>query len=127
MPQIRDMLCRSELMDTFKKFNNRSLTLGSRKKAQQKRHELRRIAHRLNRKGLIPPRLNHQVKAADSFEDTDAIDDEDSLMDEEEGNDNNSQMSQANVEEQTNPKHRRKKSVLPNLFTVLEDEMAMIN
>ena len=48
-------------------------------------------------------------------------------MDEEEGNDNNSQVSQANVEEQTTPKHIRKKSVLPNLFTVLEDEMAMIN
>ena len=41
---------------------------------------LRKVAHRLNRKGIHPTRLNQPEKTADSFEDTDAIEDDDNTQ-----------------------------------------------
>ena len=71
MPEIHKMLRESEFMRPYRK--NKTFTLRSRRQTNDDRlRRLRKEAHRLNRKGFPPSRLNYESKAADSFEDTDA-------------------------------------------------------
>ena len=76
MQDIRRMLRKSEFMVPFAK-NNEGTLQSKRATNEDRLLKLRKVAHRLNRKGIHPTRLNHTVKTADSFEDTDVLEDAD--------------------------------------------------
>ena len=74
MLDIRRMLRKSEFMVPFAK-TNEGTVISKRATNEDRLLKLRKVVHRLNRKGIHPTRLNHPVKTADSFEDTDVIED----------------------------------------------------
>ena len=93
MQEIHKMLRNSQFMVEFKKEK------GGRDRVTRNKDRLsrlRQVAHRLNRKGIHPTRLNYPIKTADSLENSSAS--EDTVKDENNDAENKEEEGEVNEE-----------------------------